>query len=465
MKQVSDSAVILIMLSCYLGYIWAADQFCKRCLDISKRNEALFVISLFSGWMIVDIVNVCRFIPYIVFAMVKHIFFMVLVLWLFRGDKEKKLFVAASLILISTSVQEFCGSFLSCLALFLLHTVRKISEPVVAGWEDYLIVYITFAVVAGTVYWISRHAVSVFHGKVRTWYLMLAIPLLAVTAVIDLVGWGASKGILFRSGGNFNLYYDQLSSHGGNCVLTALAMFAAGFYVFGMDRIYLEQEKSSQYHAQIAAYKMLEEQYSQQERLRHDMNNHMIALSGLLEKKDWEKMNEYLRSMRDSGSLGTLDEITGNRTVDALLYQKRQMAERKNIIWKCDVQMPKRCCMKEFDLCVLFGNILDNAVEACERLQSGELHYKEDPFIDIQVKAVKKFFLLEVKNSAGKRNHYKAGFTDKENPKGHGIGLLNIRDVVHRYNGVINIEAQNGIFVISVLIPLNDAAYDNKESV
>ena len=104
-------------------------------------------------------------------------------------------------------------------------------------------------------------------------------------------------------------------------------------------------------------------------------------------------------------------------------------------------------------------------MEACERLQSGESNYKEDPFIDIQAKAVKKFFLLEVKNSAGKMNRYKAGFTDKENPKGHGIGLLNIRDVVHRYNGVINIEAQNGIFVISILIPLNDAAHDNKESV
>ncbi|MDE7433309.1 MAG: ATP-binding protein [Lachnospiraceae bacterium] len=465
MKQVSDSAEILIMLPCYLGYIWAADQFCKRCLDISKRNEVLFVSSLFSGWMVVDITNVCRFVPNIAFTLVKHIFFMVLVLWLFRGDKEKKLFVAAILILVTTSVPEFCWSFLSCLALFLLHTVKGVPEPIVNGWEVYPIGYITFAVAAGTVYWISRHSMSVFQGKVRKWYLVLAVPLLVVTEVIDLAGWGASKGILLRSGGNFNLYYDQLFSYGGNCVLTALAMFATGFYVFGMDRIYLEQEKSSQYHAQIAAYKMLEEQYSRQERLRHDMNNHMIALSGLLENKDWEKMNDYLRNMRDSGSLGTLDEITGNRIVDALLYQKRQMAERKNIIWKCDVQMPKRCCMKEFDLCVLFGNILDNAVEECERLQIGESHYKEDPFIDIQAKAVKKFFLLEVKNSAGKMNHYKAGFTDKENPKGHGIGLLNIRDVVHRYNGVINIEDQNGIFVISVLIPLNDAAYDNKESV
>ena len=232
-------------------------------------------------------------------------------------------------------------------------------------------------------------------------------------------------------------------------MLTGLSIFAIGFYVFGMEQIYLEQEKSSQYHLQIAVYKMLEEQHRQSERLRHDMKNHIIALSGLFRNKEWDKMGDYLKNMENS-SLEDGGDITGNKAVDALLYQKRKQAEVKNIKWECDVQVSKTCCINEFDLCILFGNILDNALEACERLKCCECR-----FINVQAKIVKKCFLFEVKNSMDITEKYKDGFTNKENPQEHGIGLQNVRDVVHRYNGVVNIDAKNGIFVISILIPLN----------
>ena len=111
-------------------------------------------------------------------------------------------------------------------------------------------------------------------------------------------------------------------------------------------------------------------------------------------------------------------------------------------------------------LCVLFGNILDNALEACGRMQRDECR-----FINIQAKTVKKCFLIEVKNSMDRTEKYTDGFTNKRNSQEHGIGLLNVRDVVHRYNGVIKIEANNGIFIISILMPFSDAAYDIKSTV
>ena len=95
------------------------------------------------------------------------------------------------------------------------------------------------------------------------------------------------------------LYYDQLFSFAEFLVLDLLSIAATGFYVFGMNRIYLEQEKSGQYHSQIAVYKMLAEQYRQSERLRHDMKNHIIALSALSRNQEWEKIDGYLRNMGD----------------------------------------------------------------------------------------------------------------------------------------------------------------------
>ena len=93
-------------------------------------------------------------------------------------------------------------------------------------------------------------------------------------------------------------------------------------------------------------------------------------------------------------------------------------------------------------------------------MQSGQDH-----FINIQAKTVKKCFLLEVKNSMDRTEKYADGFTNKGDSQEHGIGLLNVGDVVHKYNGVVKTEAEKGIFVISVLMPLHDTAQDIKAAV
>ena len=152
--------------------------------------------------------------------------------------------------------------------------------------------------------------------------------------------------------------------------------------------------------------------------------------------------------------------MTGNKAVDALLYQKHKQAEEENIKWECDAQIPKGCGINEFDMCVLFGNILDNALEACGRMQRDACR-----FINIQAKTVKKCFLLEVKNSMDSTEKYTEGFTNKDNSQEHGIGLLNVGDVANKYNGAVHTEAENGIFIISILMPLNDTAHDIKTAV
>lgn len=444
--MIRDFMDIFIIILCYLGYLCMAKKFCKEHLEISQINERLFVIFGFCGGILINAMTKCDAIPNIALTLLNHILFIGLVLLLFRKNTEKKILVVSILITVTTLVVNFCVSFFSCFTLFWLHTVKNITIPFLGKEESNLIICISLVMLILLIHWGAKYLSSVFYCKTKKWYLILAIPLLAVTAVIDVANWGASNGILVRSGGNMGLYYDQIFSHVEFCVLTLLSLLGAGFFIFGMNKIDLEQKKSSQYHLQIAAYKMLEEQYSQSERLRHDLNNHIIALLGLLENKEYENMENYLKNMQGSDNWGMGEEITGNRVVDILLYQKRKMAEKENMIWECDVQIPKKCCINEFDLCVLFGNILDNALEACERLQHNESHCNQRQFIKIQAGVVKKCFLLEVKNSADMADEHKE----------HGIGLLNVSDVVHKYNGAMNIEVQNGIFVISILAPLSN---------
>lgn len=458
--MIHEYTYIFIAMLCYLGYICAAVGFCRKHLEISRTGEILFVILNVSGRMLAHILCRVCFGWYGILILLDHAFFMGLIVWLFRGTKGKKILAASILIAVYTLTENFSSALLSCLILFWKRTMRNGAEPVLGGWECCLISMISLVTVVLAVDWSARHLGTVFRFVSGKGDMVLALPLLAVAAVTDVANWGAGYGILVRSGGNMGVYYDQIFSYGGFCVLTALSMSAVGGYLSGMKHIWLEQEKARQYRSQIAAFEMLEEQYARSERLRHDLKNHVIALAGLLEKKEWKKMGHYLDSMADSADLRAGEEITGNRVVDILLYQKRKSAEERHIFWECDVQMPQNCCISEFDLCVLFGNILDNAVEACERLQQVGRHWDQPPFISVQAGSIRKCFLLEVKNSVAMGEKDQSGTVDritgKQNREGHGIGLLNVADVVYKYNGVMNTEIREDAFVASVLVPLCD---------
>lgn len=282
--------------------------------------------------------------------------------------------------------------------------------------------------------------------------------------MIYVANWGASYGVFFRSAGDMGIYYDQIFTYIGWGVLSGLSLFAVVVSVFGMDRIFVEQKKAEQYQVQAAVYQTLEQQYSQAERLRHDLKNHVLALLGLWEEQAWEKLGDYLKRMEGSAQLGINEEVTGNRAVDALLCQKRKQAEEKGIEWECDVRIPKQCDINEFDLCVLLGNLLDNALEACERLQrkGKEKEQGEQLFICVGAQAVKSCILLEVKNSMDAEERQAKGSIKEGNLRGHGIGLLNVGDVVRKYNGVMNTEIQDSMFDISVLVPLGETAYDTE---
>ncbi len=458
-QQLSDYVDILVVVPFCLGYLWAAGKFCMKFLGASKRRERLFLIISFCSLLLRNILG--RRYPdlYSFFAVSGSIFFVGLVMLFFRSDREKRILAASILIVIIKLVSEFCASLLDCLVLFFLHTVKKIPEPLFGDWGGGLVSGIGYCFAIFAIYLMSKRLEPVFCGKPRKWYVILAVPLLAIVTVYDVASLGASNGIMVRSGGDMGLYYDQIFSHSEFLVLAFLSMAAAGFYVFGMNRIYLEQEKSGRYHSQIAVYKMLAEQYRQSERLRHDMKNHIIALSALSRNKEWEKLDDYLKNMEGT-ALDTAGDLTGNKAVDAILYQKQRQAEWENIKWECDVRMPKECCINEFDLCVLFGNILDNALEACGRMRGDECR-----FINIQAKTVKKCFLIEVKNSMDKAEKFTEGCTNKGDSQKHGIGLMNVSDVVDSYNGAVHKEFGKGIFVISILMPFPDTAHGIKTAV
>lgn len=455
----------LVMALCLLVEITAYAGFYRKILGSSKRQAALFIVILFVLIMIertlyeqygqYDGVHfVCRILHYPIFICP--------VLLLFHGDKEKKILASSILLFVSRFALDILLSFFSIAELLFLHVIKKEAQPVLDAdtLSGCVVICATYGIGIMIIRRLSKYCVRIFEDKMNKWYIITAVPLFVLALLYDVTVLGAERGIMVRSGGDWDLYYDQLFSYGGNFIFSLLVLLAAGFYVFGMHRIYLEQKKKECYHAQLVSYRMLEDQYRKMERVRHDFRNHVIALQGFLEKNEYEKMEDYFRQMIKAADIEKGEEVTGNTAIDALLSQKRKLAEEKNISWECDMKIMPECPVDTYDLCILLGNALDNAIEACERIPD-----KEARFLMMYAKTVKKCFLLEIRNSADTHDIQELEYSRKRNPEEHGLGFLNIRDVVQRYQGTMNVEIQENIFSLSILIPMlvsAPAACDSK---
>ena len=181
---------------------------------------------------------------------------------------------------------------------------------------------------------------------------------------------------------------------------------------------------------------------------RHDYHNHiqtLLALSG-----DESKTKEYLLKLNDD--LSKVDTVlkTGNVMVDAILNSKLSLIYSKNIRTNAKAVVPENLKISEIDLCVIIGNLLDNAMEACLRQTE-----KDDRFIRGFIGVMKDQLYLSVSNSVGGEMH-KAGktYVSSKNSATHGFGLMRIDRLAGKYNGYVNRQNEDGVFATEVLLPL-----------
>lgn len=393
------------ILAGQLGHAWCASRVLQRYLQGGLRERRIFFALLFFAFGATALSLERSGAPYILCAVLRFMLLAVLAEAVFHGDWEKKLLAVTLLAAMTGLIWTFAESFLCLNTLVIVHRATGGRQMFLGQRASQAVLLAAYLVGITAVNLSSKGFEAVFAAARKSWQLCLAFPLGCVTFLTDLANWAASRGIMVQSRGGYDIYKDQLFSHGAMCIFTGLAMAASGFFVFGMDRIRREEEARDQYRFQAMYYKMAKEQYSQLERLRHDMKN--------------------------------------------LLSRKKRQAADSGIRWQCDARLPRDLPVKEMDLCIIAGNILDNAAEACERLPE-----KQGSFIQVSIGTVKKCLLLEVKNTADLSDIRETFQSRKENSAGHGIGLANVRATVSRYNGAVHMEAEKGVFTISVLLPL-----------
>lgn len=185
----------------------------------------------------------------------------------------------------------------------------------------------------------------------------------------------------------------------------------------------------------IAEARLREEQTKA---FRHDIKNHLSVLHGLLNSQNPKAAQSYLKKLETVSASLSFPYHSGNPTVDILLGEKLAWAKAQGISTDISLLLPANTILDDFDLCVIFANALDNAINACLALYTdGE----SSPFIHITGQQQGDFYLLEVKNSCS-----------LQPLPPMGTGLSNIRAVALKYHGAMKTEKEGRCFCLHVLL-------------
>jgi hypothetical protein len=182
------------------------------------------------------------------------------------------------------------------------------------------------------------------------------------------------------------------------------------------------------------SYKDMQKLYVNNQYIFHDFKNHMILIKTYLDKKEYDKMSAYLNKIIEPIEKLSSYSHTGCEMLDLVLNIKRSEAEQKGIQYLVETDGRIHTNINENDLGNIFFNLLDNAIEACEKMEN------KDKWIRIAIKKKNQIHIMKIENSIEKPIVMKNGeyMTEKRDKEYHGIGMKSVESNVKQYGGKVN---------------------------
>lgn len=271
----------------------------------------------------------------------------------------------------------------------------------------------------------------------RSWLLLDSICLASLTAVISCVYYTPPQ--------SYKIWLCMLA-----CMITNISAVRLVYYLSEHVRGKLNQKNLK---LQQDYYRELEANQLEIRRFRHDMNNQFSVVSELLEEGKEAEAKEYFRSL--SGQLRSKSRtFCRDSIVNAVINSKYNRAVEHRIDCFFNIEIDSLLFLDNLDICTIFSNTLDNAIEACMKVE------EEKRKISLKARCTENgYFSYEIVNSRNQaqeirveEGRYK---TWKRNAKAHGIGIESVRDVVKRYRGTMDISYDDETFHVVVLIAEN----------
>ncbi len=226
--------------------------------------------------------------------------------------------------------------------------------------------------------------------------------------------------------------------------------------VIVLRRRYAYENKIRRYYQQYFSeeyQRFCEKNERQQEldRLRHDWKNHVNTVQAMWERGEATQAVEYVASLAEETRTNLYTILSGNEVADAILNMKYEKAKKAGIEFTFHGNLSGLSRLESMDICVLLGNALDNALEACGKNM-------QESSIKITATENKSFLLIVIENTLHAPIVFRDGrpVTSKKHPSEHGFGILGMEHVLHKYQGNIKYDIKDAVFKVKIMLPLEE---------
>ncbi|MDK0571523.1 GHKL domain-containing protein [Clostridium perfringens] len=195
-------------------------------------------------------------------------------------------------------------------------------------------------------------------------------------------------------------------------------------------------------------YEKVMDNYDEAKKAFHDMNNHIIVIKYFLENKDYNNMDEYIESLSKKIVANNDNNICRNKIINAICVEKSDICKSEEINISFDIVINKELNIDDLDLCIILGNLIDNAIEACEKINNKKIQ----KVIQVSSRVYLNQIYIKVINSKNNKlkKHNCKFLTSKKDKKNHGIGLENVKESVYKNHGEIEIKDSKNTFEVSL---------------
>ena len=198
-------------------------------------------------------------------------------------------------------------------------------------------------------------------------------------------------------------------------------------------------------------YEEMEKGVYAQRKLLHDSRHHLMALASLAAAGDYGALESYLDRLLNNDGRQTARRYCANRLANAIIGGYIDMATAKGIAVDIDLDLPEATGINDYDLCVFFGNTIENAIEACERIPR-DAQPVGGRRIAIKSRLDSDCLVIRIENSCLPDPEAPNDAFPSSKGKLGGVGLESVRTIVNQYRGCLSCKRQGGIFVLSALL-------------
>lgn len=195
-------------------------------------------------------------------------------------------------------------------------------------------------------------------------------------------------------------------------------------------------------------YEEVENMYQEMRGWRHDYKNHIQVLKSYAASGNLPAIQSYLEEL--DVNLGQVSTVvkTGNAMADAILNSKISLAKSKQIQVIVDAHIPLALKTSEVDLCIIIGNLFDNAIDANLPLPEEERMIR----VYMDMKNTQLYMCFTNMTASGKQKKESGRFRSTKGA-GHGFGLIRVDDIVKKYHGYLKRASEDGAFTTEILLP------------